>query len=185
MKNFDIILGSSSPRRKELIQIIFKNVEVIKPNVEETYDSTIPEKIAIELSKKKSDFFKGINNKVILTADTIVVLNGKIYNKPNDEVEAINMLRDLSSKKHEVITGVTIKYNEKSLSFFEKSEVYFKKIPEEIIKYYVQNHNPFDKAGSYGIQDFSAVFVEKIVGDYYNIMGLPISKTYEVLNNNF
>ncbi|BBE32045.1 septum formation protein Maf [Tepiditoga spiralis] len=178
MNKYNIILGSGSPRRYELLKLLFNNFEVKVSNTVEKYSSKKPENIVVELSELKSNSIKISNDKLLITADTIVVLNEKIIGKPNNFEDAFHMLKSLSGKKHEVFTGVTIRTLNKKRCFYEKTEVFFNNLTDSIIKFYLSTYEPFDKAGSYGIQDFGAVFINKIIGDYYNVMGLPISRLF-------
>lgn len=175
---YKIILGSSSPRRSELLKIIINDFEIRKSDSDETYSEKTPEKIAQEISMGKAGNIKINENELLITADTIVVIEGLILGKPKDEKQAFDFLRKLSGKRHEVITGLTLKTTEKSTTFSEKTYVYFKNISDENIGFYIKNFKPFDKAGSYGVQDYGATFAERIDGDFFNVMGLPVSRLY-------
>lgn len=155
--------------------------DVEKPDVDESFPDTLPvEQVARYLAVKKAEFFrKNIQHEVVLTADTVVILNNTILNKPSDTQEAIQMLTMLSGKTHLVMTGVCILSAEKEESFDDTTEVTFKVLTREEIEFYVENYKPFDKAGAYGAQDWiGMVAIEKIVGSYFNVMGLPIHKVY-------
>ena len=178
MNKYNIVLGSGSPRRFELLKLLFNDFKVRTSNIDEKYTSEKPEDIVIELSELKSSSIKIKDDELLITADTVVVLNEKIIGKPKNFEDAFYMLNALSGKKHEVFTGVTIRTINKKRCFYEKTEVFFNNLDDSIIKYYLSAYEPFDKAGSYGIQDFGAVFINKIIGDYYNVMGLPISRLY-------
>ncbi|OQX97387.1 MAG: septum formation protein Maf [Bacteroidetes bacterium 4572_128] len=142
------------------------------------------EEVAIFLSKKKARSLekKISDNEIFITADTIVCFEDEILGKPKNEKEAQEMLNKLSNNKHEVITGVCVFSKKKEKNFFTKTDVFFKEISVEEINYYIKNYKPFDKAGAYGIQEWIGLaFVEKIEGSYFNVVGLPISKLYDVL----
>jgi len=174
----EIVLGSSSPRRQELLKLIVKNFSIRTANTEETYKSVTPDEIVKEISYKKSKDIEISEGELLITADTIVTLDGKIFGKPHNYDEAFNMLQSLSNKTHYVYTGITLRSLEKFTSFYELSKVTFYKLDKGVIDFYIKNYNVYDKAGAYAIQDFAAVFVKKIEGDYYNIMGLPLAKLY-------
>ena len=152
--------------------------------VDESYpDGLTPEEVALYISRKKALAFDGqLTDEVLITADTIVSVAGKILGKPGGEQEAIEMLQLLSGRMHEVITGVCLLKNGETRCFAETTEVYFRELSNEQIRYYIQNFKPFDKAGSYGIQEWIGfVGVEKIVGSYTNVMGLPTQRLYAEL----
>lgn len=178
-KSYNIILGSSSKRRQDLLKIIFNDFQIINPLTEENYKKNKPEDIVIELAEKKSFCINIKNNDLLITADTIVCCEDLILGKPSNAKESEDYLKKLSNKKHEVLTGVSLRNINKKISFCVITDVYFKKLTSQMIKYYIDNYNTLDKAGAYGIQDFGAVFVDKIIGDYYNIMGLPISYLFD------
>lgn len=172
------ILASKSPRRQELLGRIVPNFEVDVVETEELIDSTLPLDKAIEevaLQKGKAVFAKHPND-IVISADTIVALNGKIYGKPKNEADAKVMLNELSGKTHEVITGVCLMKAGKTETFSSVSDVKFLNLTEEEIDAYVATGEPLDKAGAYGIQGYGALLIDKIDGDYYTIMGLPIAK---------
>lgn len=182
--NRPLILASSSPRRQYLMREAGFTFEVEKPDVDESFPETLPvDQVARYLAVKKAEYFrKELHNEVIVTADTVVILNNTILNKPVDEQEAIHMLTMLSGKTHLVMTGVCILSAEKEESFDDTTEVTFKSLSQEEIKFYVTQYKPFDKAGAYGAQDWiGMVAIEKIVGSYFNVMGLPIHKVYTEL----
>jgi septum formation protein len=134
--------------------------------------------------KKASSLANEITDEIILAADTVVIIEGKILNKPSTEVEAFEMLTLLSGKKHEVITGVCLLSKKKTLTFSDRTEVYFAKLTEEEINFYVTYYRPFDKAGAYGAQEWMGMIaVEKIVGSYFNVMGLPVHLVYQHLRD--
>jgi septum formation protein len=177
-----IILASSSPRRQYLMKEAGFEFVVKKPDVEEDFPSSMNvEEVAMFLAKKKADFFRdAINNEVVVTADTVVILGNKILNKPANRDEAIQMLSQLSGHTHKVITGVCILSKDKEEVFQDETLVTFKTLSQEEIEFYVDNYSPYDKAGAYGAQDWiGMVAVVKIEGSYFNVMGLPIHKVHE------
>ncbi|PTS98302.1 septum formation protein Maf [Pedobacter sp. HMWF019] len=179
-----IILASKSPRRQELLQQMDLDFKVVLKDVDESYPEGLsPSEIAVYIAEKKAKAFLADQpNSIVITADTIVAYNGEIMGKPEDAKHAEQMLTKLSGTVHEVYTGVSLIYNGEILSFFDLTEVYFKELTTEQIRYYIENYKPFDKAGAYGIQDWiGMVAVEKIVGSYTNVMGLPTEKLYTAL----
>ena len=180
----NIILGSQSPRRKELLAgLDLQFTTKVIPGLEETYPDTLKgEEIPVYLAEQKADAYTLADNDLLITADTIVWLNGKVYGKPTDEEEAKNMLRALSGKTHEVITGVCLRTNQKNLSFASTTKVTFAQLTEDEIEYYIRKYRPMDKAGSYGVQEWIGyIGVEHIEGSYFNVMGLPIQRLYTAL----
>jgi septum formation protein len=186
-KNIKIILASKSPRRQELIKGLELPFELVLFDVDESYDeSLIKHEIPLFLALKKSEFYtKPLNNnEILLTADTIVWVNNHVLNKPENEQEAFEMLSEIGGTTHEVFTGVCLKSNNKSISFYDRTEVKIKNLTDDEIWYYIHEYKPLDKAGSYGIQDwFGYTAVENINGCFYNVMGLPINKVYDTLKN--
>lgn len=183
---YDIILASNSPRRKELLSGLDLDYRIeILPDIDESYpDHLVGEEIAAHIAKKKADAYADSlkDNSLLITADTIVVLNGAVYGKPVDEADAIRMLKALSGKTHEVITGVSITTQAKQRTFAVVSEVRFAELEDAEIEYYVSKYKPFDKAGAYGVQEWIGyIAVEYISGSYFNIMGLPVQRLYREL----
>ena len=183
--NYKIILASKSPRRAEILKMVKVNFKVEPSKIEEKINPKIEQnQIAIAISKEKA---KTISHKypndLIIGADTIVILNGVIYGKPKDKNESKKMLKALSGNSHKVITGVTIMNKKYRIlkTFSELTEVSVKNIPTKKIDYYINNFNTLDKAGGYGIQEWFSVWIKKINGCYYNVMGLPVSKLYRYL----
>ncbi len=179
-----IILASQSPRRIELLKKIIANFEVQISNIDENCNQNNPVKFVKEISKKKAtNIAQNINEGIIIGADSIVVRNNKILGKPANEKEAFEMLNFLSGHTHHVYTGVTIinKPNNQIISDFEVTMVKFRTLDKWEIETYINLEHPFDKAGSYGIQDESAVFVERIEGCFYNVVGLPLAKLFKLL----
>ena len=182
LENKHIVLGSASPRRRELLSMILTNFEVIAPVCDETLDPNLEITKAIEdISLRKA---LSINSgDIIITADTLVVLNDKILGKPNNRQDAFNMLSMLSGNTHKVITAVTIKTTEKTVTFSNETKITFSTLETCDIEDYLNTDEPYDKAGSYGIQGLAGVFVSKIEGDYFNVVGLPINKLKQHLKN--
>jgi septum formation protein len=181
--DYNYILASKSPRRNELLKSLGINFKVKTKEVDEVYpDSLTKEEIPVYLAKLKARAFLNEiwDNDLVITADTIVWLNGKVLGKPKDKPEAIRMLNELSGKQHQVITGVCLSSKEKELSFYSTSDVYFKSLSTDEIEYYISEYKPYDKAGAYGIQEWiGCIGISHIEGSFYNVMGLPIQKLYE------
>ena len=182
-----IILASQSPRRKQLLEWAEVPFEII---VKETDESYLPgltvEEVAIHIARNKAIAIKQLNNLTIpiLAADTIVVLNNEIIGKPKDREDAINILTRLSGKKHSVITGVVILYKDKEIAFADTTEVEFYDLTKEELSFYVDKYQPYDKAGAYAIQEWIGVVgIKSINGDFYNVMGLPVSKVVKAIDN--
>lgn len=174
-----IILASKSPRRIELLKLLKIDFEVIPSNIDENISEKDPKLLAEKLSYLKAMSIK--KDGVVLAADTVVTLDKEIFGKPRDYKDAFRMLKSLSGKWHAVITGVTIKFKDEVITFSEKTNVKFKNLSKELIEFYINTAKPFDKAGGYGIQELGSVLVEKIEGDYFNVVGLPISKVWDIL----
>ncbi len=182
----NIILASNSPRRKELLAGLGLKFEVrTMPGIDESFpDHLSGEAIALHISSKKASAYLSAltDDDLLITADTIVYLEGRVLGKPLDAADACRMLRDLSGRTHQVITGVTIATRERQHSFASVSEVTFASLTDEEIDYYVSNYRPFDKAGAYGIQEWIGfIGVERIEGSYFNVMGLPVQRLYTEL----
>ena len=183
LTDLNILLASSSPRRKEILSMLSVNYRVVKVDVEERLYST-PTETAVKNAEQKVLGVKRYlkDNEVALSADTIVVLEGKILGKPTSSKEAVEYLKKLSGKWHTVITGFALLFPDgKLISSFEESRVKFKRLSLEEIKWYVSTGEPLDKAGAYGIQGYGALLIERIDGDFFNVMGLPISRIYDIL----
>lgn len=182
-----IILGSASPRRRELMEQIGLEFEVVVSHKEEYYESVLPEEIVKELSLMKAENVASeleTKDMIVIGADTIVVLDGEILGKPRDEEDAFYMLKHLQGRAHEVYTGVTIlNFDENGVrqvcSHAVRTTVYVHDMDEEEIWRYIKSKEPMDKAGAYGIQGRFAAYIDKIEGDYYNVVGLPISYIYQ------
>ncbi|GGA85518.1 Maf family protein [Ornithinibacillus halotolerans] len=180
-----IILGSTSPRRKELLELANIQFSIRKQEVDESVISTPnPAERAEQLAIHKGKHIPFENsNEIILTADTVVSLNGNIYGKPANKDEAYKMLSNLSGNVHEVYTGVSLQSHVKQFSFVEKTSVEFWPLNDQEILDYIKTEDPFDKAGAYGIQSEGAILVKQIIGDYYNVVGLPIARLVRELKN--
>ena len=185
-----IILASKSPRRAELMQQVGLQYSVlVAGETDEQYPPELQrEEIPLFLARLKSNaFFQVVtvpDDTIVITADTIVWVDGRALEKPACRQEAIEMLKTLSDKKHYVYSGVCIATNHKQFLFFDETKVFFKKLTSEEINFYVDNYQPYDKAGAYGIQEWIGyVGIEKIEGSYYNVVGLPIQKLYCELRN--
>jgi len=178
-----ITLASKSPRRQELLNLMGLKFSVELKDVDESYPATLsaPE-IAVYIAEKKAKAFTANPYEIIITADTIVAIDGEILGKPKDYSEAQEMLGKLSGNKHEVYTGVSINFQGEIVSFYDQTEVFCRVLNTEEINYYLDNYEPFDKAGSYGVQDwFGLTVVERLNGSYTNVMGLPTEKLYQYL----
>ncbi len=181
-----LVLASNSPRRKELLSGIDVEYEVMAlPDIDESYPDDIPhEEIPEYLAKKKASAYISMmqDDTLLITADTVVLLHGRILGKPLDKRDAKQMLRELSGETHRVITGVSLTSKQKQVSFSDTAHVTFGQLTDEEIDYYVEKYNPSDKAGAYGVQEWIGyVGVERIEGSYFNVMGLPIFKVYREL----
>lgn len=186
LKKYKVILASNSPRRKELLAGLGVDYEVrTLPDVDESYPETLQgADIPLYIAKEKADAYTSMMqpDELIITADTIVWLDGKVLGKPRDKEDAKQMLRTMSGRTHEVFTGVCITAAGWQRSFAAQTEVRFATLSEEEIAYYVDNFLPMDKAGAYGVQEWIGfIGVENISGSYYNIMGLPVQRLYREL----
>ena len=182
---FNIILGSSSPRRNELLKSLGFDFVINPSNADENYPLNLKgHEIPVFLAKKKASSFNGVltETDLLITADTIVWCEGEIFNKPINFEEGKLMLQTLSGKMHEVFTAVCLKSANKQIIFYDATKVYFKKFTNEEIEYYLNKYKPYDKAGSYGVQEWIGyIGIEKIEGSFYNVMGLPVKKLHEEL----
>ncbi len=184
LSNYNIILGSKSPRRKEILKKIGLKFTVQKIEFDEKADfSKDIEDVAQSISKLKSESYNNLNeDDILICADTIVSVQNEIFGKPKSKDEAFTMLKKLSGKRHKVTTACTIKNIYKSITFYDTTFVSFKKLNKQEINYYIENYNPLDKAGSYAIQEWIGLIgINKIEGSYFNVVGLPSSKLYSEL----
>ncbi len=176
-----IILASQSPRRQELIKLITDDFRVQVADIDETMDATKPvydEVARVSLMKARAI---GKAQGVVVAADTVVVCDGQVLGKPKDRLDAFRMLRMLSGRSHQVMTGLSVVTQNKEISVTEVTDVYFRELTDEEIWAYIDTNDPMDKAGSYGIQSGGALFVEKINGDYFNVVGLPVCRLGQLL----
>ncbi len=197
---YKLILASASPRRKQLLEQIGLEFDICPSGCEEIITSTIPSEVCVELSRQKAmdvaSSIKCYNEEhsdiaqdqdlIIIGSDTVVAIGNEILGKPKDEADAANMLRKLSGKVHSVYTGVTFIFMAEDgrvgeYSFYDKSDVSVYELSDDEIQEYVDTGDPLDKAGAYGIQGYFAKHIEKIDGDYYNVVGLPVGKLYQEL----
>ncbi|ADQ82069.1 Maf family protein [Riemerella anatipestifer] len=180
-----LYLASQSPRRKELLNQLGFDFEIVSINCDEIYPSDLEiDKVAGFLSELKANAFRPLSEgEVLLTADTIVTFDNKVLGKPKNEAEAKKMLKRLSDNSHNVYTSVCIKTSTKTLTLTDKSTVYFSHLTDEEISYYIENYKPYDKAGAYGIQEWLGMAkIEKVEGSFYTIMGLPTHLVYQQLS---
>lgn len=180
-----IILASQSPRRKQLLQWAEIPFDVVVKETEETFPAGLKvEEAAIHIARQKALAVESLvpENSIILAADTIVVLKGRIIGKPKDRDEAVRILTDLSGQRHIVITGVVIKSGENETVFSDATEVGFHELTRQQIEFYVDKYEPYDKAGAYAIQEWIGVVgIKSVNGDFYNVMGLPVSRVVKAL----
>ena len=185
MFNQKIILASQSPRRRELLHLAEIDFDIIVADTDESYPTDLSfEEIAIHIAKNKAlaVIHQNTTDKIIVAADTIVVCDGEVIGKPTNKEDAVNIISKLSGNKHTVITGVYMVQKTKEIFFADVTEVTFHNLTQRQIKYYVSKYKPFDKAGAYAIQEWiGAVGIKNINGDFYNVMGLPISRVVEAL----
>lgn len=188
LKGKRILLASKSTRRHYLLKELGIEFEVVDDfQDDESYPEEMPiEEIPVFLAKKKADNFNELidDDCILITADTIVWCNNSVLNKPDSYNEASQMLNGLSDNKHTVITGVCLRSAEKEITFIATTDVFFTKLSDNEIEYYLRKFEPFDKAGAYGIQEWIGyIGIEKINGSYFNVMGLPVQKVYKELKN--
>lgn len=185
-----IILASQSPRRKEILSLITNNFDVIVSNVEEKIDKKLTnieqvKHLAYIKAKAVFDETKDFGDRIVIGSDTIVVKDGKIYGKPKDHDDAINMLKDLKNDKHEVMTGICAIIQKdnaiKEIIDVDITDVYIKDITEKELEDWVATNEAYDKAGGYAIQGKFGVFIEKIDGNFFTVVGLPVHKVYEII----
>ncbi|MBS1914896.1 MAG: septum formation protein Maf [Bacteroidetes bacterium] len=181
-----IVLASQSPRRKQLLEWAEIEFDLVVKETDESFPTDLSiENIPVYIARNKAMAVQKQvgNNKTILAADTVVVLNNEIIGKPKNREDAVKILSALSGNKHLVITGVVIKKNEKEISFADITEVWFHELSQQQIEFYVDKYKPYDKAGAYAIQEWIGVVgIKKINGDFYNVMGLPVSRVVQELN---
>ena len=184
-----IVLASQSARRKQLLEWAEIDFDVIVSHVDESFPPEMSvNEIPVYIARTKANAVKQelSHNRIILAADTIVVLNNEVIGKPVDRSDAVLILKKLSGQKHKVITGVVLMKGEKEISFADTTEVSFHELTDEQINFYVDKYQPYDKAGAYAIQEWIGVVgIKSISGDFYNVMGLPVSRVVNELQNMF
>lgn len=189
LNNYKLVLGSGSPRRKELLSGMGLSFEVRVSDVDESIDpSWKVTEVAERLAERKAEalVLHAEANELVITADTVVHVEGKLLNKPADFAEALSMLKQLSGRSHAVYTGVCLSTSTRKHSFTDCTKVTFAKMNDVELKYYIEQYKPFDKAGSYGAQDFiGLVGIEHLEGSYFNVMGLPTHRVYAALKEHF
>lgn len=184
-----IVLASQSPRRKQLLEWAEIPIEVIvQPTAEDYPEQLAVDEVPVYIAKQKAIAViqSGRVNKdsIVVAADTIVVLANEIIGKPGNREDALKILSQLSAQKHQVITGVVITDGKKEIAFSDKTDVWFHELSQEQISFYVDKYKPYDKAGAYAIQEWIGVIgIKSIVGDFYNVMGLPVSRVVQALKN--
>ncbi len=188
MIGYKVILASNSPRRKELLAGIDLDFTVrVIDGIDESYPTDLPTKdIAAFISQKKAAAYRQTmsSDELVITADTIVVLDDVVMGKPQDDADACRMLRALSGRTHQVITGVTLTTVDRQTSFSVETDVTFKTFTDDEIQYYISHYHPMDKAGAYGIQEWIGhIGVTALHGSYFNVMGLPVQRIYESLKS--
>ena len=186
LSKYEVLLASNSPRRRELLGGLGITYRVVTlPEIDESFPDTLQgEEIPAYIARQKAAAYKELMSPttMLITADTIVWMDGKVYGKPDDEADAVRMLRELSGHSHTVITGVTITTAEREKTFAVSTEVTFDTLSDEEILHYVKQYKPFDKAGAYGIQEWIGyIGVTALNGSYFNVMGLPIQRLYKEL----
>lgn len=178
----NFVLASQSPRRNELLKLLRVPFTVRPADIDEAMDPQLPPQQEVaRVSRLKAEATPRTGEEVVIAADTIVVLEGRVLGKPADRDDAIGMLRALSGRDHQVMTGMTVLRGDRAITHTEITDVHFRPLTEAEILRYVDTGEPMDKAGAYGIQGFAAPFVSGIRGDYYNVMGLPVCKLWQML----
>ena len=186
LNKYHIILASNSPRRKELLEGLDLDFEVrVLPGIDETYPLTLPAaEIPLYIAKEKADAYRSqlTDKDLLITADTVVILGEDVLGKPVDNQDAFRMLRLLSGKTHQVVTGVCIITNQRQSEFSVSTDVSFDELSDSEIEYYIKTYSPIDKAGAYGIQEWIGhVAVSSLNGSYFNVMGFPVQRIYKEL----
>ena len=185
LKGYNLVLASQSPRRRELLKGLDLEFTTCSVDADESFPTELKGADAVQyICKAKADAYRPQlnDNTIAITADTVVILDDKIIGKPKSHEEAFSMIRSLSGRVHEVITAVCIFSKEKCEEFYASTEVHFSEIADEEIEYYINKYKPFDKAGSYGVQEWIGyIGIEKIVGSYFNVIGLPVKRLYDEL----
>lgn len=183
-----IILASQSPRRKQLLEWAEIDFEVVVSNTDESFPADMPvAEVPVHIARAKAEAVQQLtagSNRIVIAADTVVVLGNTIIGKPVDRNDAIAILQSLSGKQHEVITGVVIRNAAKETAFADQTQVWFHELSEAEIHFYVDKYKPYDKAGAYAIQEWIGVIgIRGVQGDFYNVMGLPVSRVVQALKD--
>jgi len=185
LNNYKIILASRSPRRQELMSELGLKFEIVTRDYDESFpDGLSGNEIALYVAKAKASVFKNevAENEIVIAADTIVWCNNEVLGKPVDKTDAIRILKEISGNTHEVITGVSLLSSKKQITFSVATKVTFEVLSDEEIDYYIDNYNPYDKAGAYGIQEWIGITAcSRIEGSYFNVVGLPVQRLYKEL----
>lgn len=181
----DIVLASGSPRRAELLTMAGYEFEVMKTDTDENVEASGPAELVKVLSQRKAEDAAKLTDKVVIAADTVVALDGKILGKPADASDACRMLSELSGKVHSVFTGITLRRGDVAVTEAHETKVYMRDINDGEIAAYVATSDPLDKAGAYGIQGRAGMFVSRLEGDYYTVVGLPLCRVSEILRDKF
>lgn len=185
LQKYEIILASKSPRRQQLLHDLGLEFKVQSMDIPEEFPAGLGmTEIPVYLAELKANAFipQLTKNQLVITADTIVWLDGKVLNKPADYADGFQMLKDLSGKKHQVLTGVCLLTKDKKVSFYASTDVWFKQLSDEEIQHYLEHYRPYDKAGAYGIQEWIGyIGINHIEGSFFNVMGLPVQSLYEHL----
>lgn len=179
-----VILASQSPRRKELMGLFRMPFTVRVADIDETMDpAKDPYQEVARVSRRKAEAIACAPDDIVIAADTIVVCNGEVLGKPKDEADALRMLQLLSGRDHQVMTGMTVRQGDRYEVCTEVTDIHFRPLTQKEILDYIATKDPMDKAGAYGIQNGAALFAEKMVGDYYNVMGLPVCRLSQILRS--
>ncbi len=181
----DIVLASGSPRRAELLSMAGYEFEVLKTDTDENVEADDPAELVKLLSARKAEDAAALTDKAVIAADTVVALEGKVLGKPADAEDARRMLRELSGRAHSVFTGITLRRGTLTVTEAHETKVYMRNISEGEIEAYVATGDPLDKAGAYGIQGRAGMFVSRLEGDYYTVVGLPLCRVSEILRDKF
>ena len=180
----EIILASASPRRREILSNAGIEFKVCAADIDESTEKSAPHEAVLDIAVRKAEAAAKHTDGIIIAADTLVALGGKILGKPQSKDDAYKMLKALSGTGHEVYTGVCVICGDKKDSFYEKTKVFFREMPDAFIKDYIATGEPLDKAGAYAIQGRAAAFITRIEGDYLNVVGLPLARLCELLEGN-
>jgi septum formation protein len=186
-QGFEIILASKSPRRQQLLSDLGLKFRVESMDTPENFPEGLGmTEVPVYLAELKAEAFRSFlkDHQLVITADTIVWLDGQVMNKPTDYADGFRMLKDLSGKRHQVVTGVCLLSTQKKVSFYASTDVWFKQLSDEEIHYYLENYSPYDKAGAYAIQEWIGyIGIYHIEGSFFNVMGLPVQSLYEHLKD--